>query len=95
MADMSREEMEKAIEKAQREWQETLAKMTPEEREQAMRRAQQAVEADQAANDQLLADAAALLGGSAPKQQAKFCTHCGAEVNPGKFCIYCGMAYES
>ena len=95
LPNMSREEMEKALEKAKRDWQETLAKMTPEEREQAMRKAQQAVEADQAAREKLLADAAALLGGAAPKQKPKFCTHCGAEVNPGKFCIYCGMAYES
>ena len=93
LPNMSREEIEAALEKAKRAWQETLDKMTPEEREQAMRRAQQAVEEDQAARDKLLADAAALLGGAAPKQTPKFCTHCGAEVNPGKFCIYCGAEY--
>ena len=95
MADMSREEMEAALEKAKRAWQETLDKMTPEEREQAMRKAQQAVEADRAAQEQLLAEAAAVAAGVMPQKKPKFCTHCGAEVNLGKFCIYCGMAYES
>ena len=93
MVDMSREEMEAALEKAKRAWQETLAKMTPEEREQAMRKAQQAVEADRAAQEQLLAEAAAVAAGVMPQKKPNFCTHCGAEVNPGKFCAYCGMPY--
>ena len=66
---MSREEMEAALEKAKKAWQETLDKMTPEEREQAMRKAQQLIDEDQAARDQLMAEAAASLCGAMPQQK--------------------------
>ena len=88
---MSREELEAALEKAKRDAQAALDKMTPEEREQAMRKAQQLIDEDQASMQKLMADAAALVGGAAPKQAPKFCTHCGAAVTGGKFCEYCGM----
>lgn len=92
--EMSREEMEKALEKAKREWQETLDRMTPEEREQALRKAQQAVEADDAARQQLLENARRILGDDTPQEtpKPKFCTNCGAPVSGGKFCTNCGRA---
>ncbi len=87
----SREEMEKLIEKAKRDLEETLAKMTPEEREQAEMRAKKMIAEDEAARQKLLDDAAALIGFT-PKQTPKFCEHCGAPAEGGKFCEYCGSA---
>ena len=89
---MSREDLEKALEKAQREWQETLERMTPEERAQAEERARKLVEADQAAIEQQLEQARSILGGPAPAapKWTKFCTNCGAPASGGKFCTNCG-----
>ena len=93
LPNLSQEEMEALVEKAKRELQAQLDRMTPQEREAAQRKAQQMIEEDQAATQKLLDDAAALLAGTAPKEKPKFCTHCGAAVNAGKFCEYCGMPY--
>lgn len=86
----SREEMEQMIEKAKRDLQETLAKMTPEERAQAEIRAKKMIEEDEAARQKLMDEVAAVTG-SAPKNAPKFCGHCGAPAEGGKFCAYCGM----
>jgi rubrerythrin len=90
--DMDREEMEKALEKAKRDWQARLDQMTPEERAQAQEKAVAAAEADWAAIEQLTARAKSILAGSAPaeKPKPKFCTNCGAPVSGGKFCTNCG-----
>ena len=90
--DMQQKQMEEALEKARREWQETLDRMTPEEREQALRKAQQLAEEDAAARQKLLDDARRILGDPAPKAAPKFCTNCGAPVSGGKFCTNCGSA---
>ena len=91
MREPSREEMEQLLEKAKRELQERLDRMTPEEREQAQIRAQKLIEEEEAARQKLLADCAAIAGGSAAKPAPNFCGHCGAKAGGGKFCECCGM----
>ena len=86
----SREEMEQILEKAKRELQEKLDKMTPEERAQAEIRAKKMIEDDETARQKMLDEAAALIG-SAPKVPPKFCGHCGAPADDTAFCAYCGM----
>ena len=92
MNDISREELAKLIEKAEKELREQLEKMTPEERAQAEIRAQKLIEEDRAENQRLIDEAARLLSGSAPeaKEKPKFCTNCGAPAGSGNFCEYCG-----
>lgn len=90
MAPLSREELEKLVEKAQKDLEEALAKMTPEERAQAEARAQKMIEEDRAANQALLDRAAQLRTESPEKPRPKFCTNCGAPVRGGKFCTNCG-----
>lgn len=91
MENPSREELEKLLEKAKREQQALLDRMTPEEREAAERRAKQMIEEDQANMQKLIEDAAAVAG-SAPKKTNTpgTCPHCGAPAEGGKFCAYCG-----
>ena len=84
------EEMQELIEKAKRDLEETLSKMTPEEREQAELRAQKAIADDKARMDKLIAEASALAAQDTPKPAPKFCGNCGAPANGGKFCQYCG-----
>ncbi len=87
----SPEEMQKLLEKAQRELEETLAKMTPEERAAAERRAQTVIDADRAEMQRMTDAAAKLAAGELPeKPAAKFCTNCGAPAEGGKFCTHCG-----
>lgn len=92
MAELSREELQKLIEKMEREKQAMLEKMTPEERQAAELKAQKAIEEDNAAMQKLIADAAAVAAGTAPgqAQAPKFCSACGAPAGGGKFCAYCG-----
>ena len=94
--DMSREALQKALEKAQRDWQETLERMTPAERAQAEAKAKAAVEADWAAQQDLLDRVNAITGGAAPAQRTmpKFCMNCGAQVAGGKFCTNCGSPLQ-
>ncbi len=94
MADISREELERLLEKAKRDQQEILAKMTPAEREAAELRAQKLIEEDAARRQKLIEDAAAIAAGAVPAPQEpkapKFCSNCGAPAGGGKFCTYCG-----
>lgn len=94
--DMSREEMEKALEKAKRELQETLNKMSPEERAQAEAKAKKMMEDDRKELQNILDQAAAVLGtdNSNHTQASKFCPHCGAPAGSGNFCTYCGSALK-
>ena len=87
----SPEEMKKLVEKAQKELQEQLAKMTPEEREQAETRAKKMIEEDQIRIQNILNDASKIAEASAAKEAPKLCRHCGAAASGGKFCEYCGM----
>ena len=88
------EELEKLIEKAKKDLQETLDKMTPEERREAELRAQKMIAEDQARMQQLIDDAAAILGKKdqkdEPKKAQDLCPHCGAPISGGNFCEYCG-----
>ncbi len=84
------EEMQELIEKAKRDLEETLNKMTPEERKQAEIKAQRAIADDKAKMDKMIAEAQAVAAQSAPKTAPKFCGNCGAPANGGKFCQYCG-----
>lgn len=88
----SPEELEKMLEKAKKEAQAMMDKMTPEEREQAMLKAKKAIEEDNARMQKLIDDAAKVAAGfpSGEKEKPKFCTNCGAPATGGKFCEYCG-----
>ena len=90
MAEPSREELEKLLEKAQKDYQEALEKLTPEERAQAELRAKKLVEEDQARLQALVDDAAKAAAAIPAKPKPKFCTNCGAPVSGGKFCTNCG-----
>lgn len=89
--EMSKEELEKLLEKAQKELQEKLEKMTPGEREQAELRAQQLIEKDREETQSMLDAARAAAGSSA---QPQFCEHCGAALGGGNFCAYCGSPVQ-
>ena len=92
---MSPEELEKMLEKAKRDAQAMLDKMTPEERARAQAQAQRTIEEDQAAMQKLIDDAARVAAGFPAEEQEKpkFCTHCGAQASGGKFCTYCGQPF--
>ena len=89
---LSQEELEKLLEKAKKDAQAILDKMTPEEREQAEINAKKLIEEDKASMQKLIDEAAAVAAGNFPnaKEKPKFCSNCGAPVNGGKFCTYCG-----
>ena len=91
------EELQAMIEKAQREWQEKLAKMTPEEREQAEMRAKKIVEEDEAKRQALIEEAKRVAVGDYTKkpETPKFCPNCGAPVAGGKFCPNCGKPLQT
>ena len=85
------EEMQKLLEKAKKDLQAALAKMTPEERKQAALNARKLIQEDKIAKQKLIDEAAAVFGSPAPETpKQKFCTNCGAPVTAGKFCEYCG-----
>ncbi len=91
------EELQAILEKAQKELQEKLDSMTPEEREQAQLRAQQAIEDDAASMQKLIADAAKVAAGNIPTQKPKpkFCPNCGAQAGDGNFCQFCGGSLQN
>ena len=86
----TREELEEMVRKAQKDLEERLAQMTPEERREAEIRAQKMMEEDEAERQRLLESAAKIASGSSQTKQPKFCPNCGAPVSGGKFCMYCG-----
>ena len=92
MADISREELEKLIEKAERDKQAMLEKMTPEEREAAEQRAKKLIEEDNAEMQRLIAAAAAAAGAPAPEKTKgpRLCPSCGAPAGEEKYCSFCG-----
>ncbi|MBO6011069.1 MAG: hypothetical protein J6P71_04650 [Oscillospiraceae bacterium] len=81
----SPEELRELLEKAQKEAEAALAKLSPEERAAAQKRAIELMEKDEAERRELLESAGKLAG--APK--AAECPHCGAPVS-GRVCEYCG-----
>ncbi len=91
------EELQAILEKAQKELQEKLDSMTPEEREQAQLRALQAIEDDAASMQKLIDDAAKAAAGNIPTQKPapKFCPNCGAPAGDGNFCQFCGTALQN
>lgn len=89
------EELQALLEKAQKELQEKLDSMTPEEREQAQIKAQQAIEDDAASMQKLIDDAAKVAAGNIPTQKPKFCPNCGAPAGDGNFCQFCGTALQN
>ena len=88
--DYTPEELQKILERAQKELQEKLAAMTPEERERAGAVAQEMMEADEAEREQLLDDAINILGAQTAAEP-KVCGHCGAKAEGGDVCAFCGM----
>ena len=90
----NQEELKKMLEKAKRELQAALDKMTPEERAQAEMKARKMIEEDKASM-QALMDSAAAVAGSVPKASDACCPACGAPVSGGKFCEYCGSPLPS
>ncbi len=89
------EELQAILEKAQKELQEKLDSMTPEEREQAQIKAQQAIEDDAASMQKLMDDAAKVAAGNIPTQKPNFCPNCGAPAGDGNFCQFCGTALQN
>ena len=89
---MTQEEVQKEIERMQRELQERLEQMTPEERAAAQAKAQQAMREDDAALQKLMEEgnkvAADVAHGATAKP--KFCGNCGAPAGAGNFCEFCG-----
>ena len=94
---LSPEELEKMLEKAKKEAQAMLDKMTPEERERAEIEAKKLVEEDKASMQKLIDDAAKIAAESShkAKEMPKFCMNCGAPVSGGKFCTHCGSPLQS
>ncbi|MBQ7670401.1 MAG: hypothetical protein IJS45_06745 [Clostridia bacterium] len=88
--EISREELEKLIEKAKADLQATLDKMTPEEREQAELKAKKMIEEDEAKRKRLLETGAKIASESGTSEKPKFCSNCGAKAGDGKFCEFCG-----
>ncbi len=88
----SPEELQKLLEKAQREAREAMEKLSPEERAQAEARAKQMMEEDRASMQALMDEAARVAAGVTPRAKTtpKFCPHCGTPVSGGKFCTNCG-----
>ena len=90
IAEPTPEEMKKLLEKAQRELQEKLDKMTPEERAQWEQNAQRIIEADRISMEEQIEQARKVAAGFSSKARPKFCTNCGAPLGSGKFCSNCG-----
>lgn len=88
----SPEELEKMLEKAKKEAEAALAKLTPEQRAEAEMRAKKLIEEDAAAMRALVESASKLSAGAAPKA-ARECPHCLAPVS-GRACEYCGSPLE-
>ena len=84
------EELQEMVEKAKRDLQAKLDKMTPEERRQFEIKAQQALKEDEEKRQRLLESAKEILGRSAEKSKPKFCSNCGAPVSGGNICEFCG-----
>ena len=96
LPEYSSEEIQKLIEKAQRELDEKLAAMTPGERAAFEAKAKAALEADSEKMQRTLDEAARILGKTAPAESApKFCPNCGAPANGGKFCSFCGTSLQN
>ena len=93
----SHEELEKLLEKAQREYQAMLDKMTPEEREQAELKAKKIAEEENARIQKIIDDAAKLTGKPLPEENKApaVCPNCGAPANGGKFCPFCGSPLQN
>ena len=92
---MSQVELKKALEKAKKDAQAMLEKMTPEERMQAEINAKKLIEEDTASRQKLLDDAARVLGNTHPRERSRFCTSCGAPAGAGIFCEYCGSPLQN
>ena len=88
----SPEELEKMLEKAKKEAEAALAKLSPEQRAEAEMRAKKLIEEDAAAMRALVESASKLSAGAAPKA-ARECPHCLAPVS-GRVCEYCGSPLE-
>lgn len=86
----SSEELEKMLEKAKKEAEAALAKLTPEQRAEAEMRAKKLIEEDAAAMRALTDEAARVAAGASP---ARECPHCLAPVS-GRVCEYCGSPLE-
>lgn len=102
-ASMTPEELAKLVEEAEKQAKATLDKMTPEEREQSIIRANKLIAEDQARLQKIVDEAKAVANGnyskdnepepeqeSVEKNAARFCSNCGAPAGGGKFCEYCG-----
>ena len=87
---MTPEELKEMLEKAKRELQERLDKMTPEERQKAEQKAEAAIEEDRRSMQELIDSAASVAASFEAKHGPRFCTSCCAPVSGGKFCSYCG-----
>ena len=87
---MTPEELSALVEKAQRDLQEALDRMTPEERQKAEEKAKALIEEDRRSMQELVEQAAKVAASAPEKPGPKFCMNCGAPVSGGKFCASCG-----
>ena len=86
----TQEDLQKILERAQKELQTKRAAMTSQERERVGAVAQEMIEADGAEREHLPDDAVNILGAHTAAVP-KVCGHCGAKAEGGKFCAFCGM----
>ena len=87
---ITHEELMELLEKAKREAQERLDKMTPEERQKAEEKAKARIEEDRKSMQELIDAASRAAASSEDKPRPKFCTNCGAPDSGGRFCSNCG-----
>lgn len=86
MAAMTPEELAKKMEDAQREAEEALAGLTPEQRRQAAEDAEKTMREFQKEYEETMEAAQKTAAASAPR----FCPNCGAPNGGSKFCPNCG-----
>lgn len=86
----TQEELQQILERAQKELQEKLAAMTPQQRDWVGAVAQEMIEADETDRQKMLDDAIQILGAHTAAE-TKVCGHCGAKEQSGDVCAFCGM----